>query len=220
MSNDDKTCRSPSFASHVVGHLMAVFLSFALLAKVEAAPPPQESDWPCVQRFVPTLSVGSVWQGPPIDSVADAGLNNAEISALVDEVTAPDTPMDQAEQAIASFAGSASTRKNEQLTALFAGVYESIAEQRAKVIQGIKNYARGQRALGDRIASDNSQVQQKRDAGVPESDEQFQELTQRLTWEIRIFEDRERLLTTVCEHPRRLEQRLFAVARAVMSHLE
>ena len=47
-----------------------------------------------------------------------------------------------------------------------------------------------------------------------------QELEQQRLWDIRIYEDRERSLTYICEQPVLLEQRVFALAREIMGHLE
>ena len=39
-------------------------------------------------------------------------------------------------------------------------------------------------------------------------------------WDIRIFEDRRQSLVYLCEQPVLLEQRAFALARAIASHME
>jgi len=216
----DGSCVVLSFAIRVLGRVLPIIVGCTLLGKVAAAPPSQEPDWPCIQGFVSTLSVGSVWKGPSIDSVPGRLRGDAEIKALADRIASRDTSIDDAERSIVAFAGSGGADKNARLTELFAGTFGSIAEQREKAIRGIKNYARGQQVLAEKIAKDSAEAEQKRDAHVAETNQELQELLERLTWETRIFEDRERSLKHICEYPGLLEQRLFTLARAIMSHLE
>ena len=103
-----------------------------------------------------------------------------------------------------------------QLTRLFGRTLEIINRDRASIIQGIKKYARGQRALADTITEKNERLSElpkdevlERDALIAERD-----------WDIRIYDDRERSLTYLCEQPVLLEQRAFALARTIASHLE
>ena len=58
-------------------------------------------------------------------------------------------------------------------------------------------------------------------SALPASDAaKREELEQQRLWDIRIYEDRERSLTYICEQPVLLEQRVFALAREIMNHLE
>jgi hypothetical protein len=49
--------------------------------------------------------------------------------------------------------------------------------------------------------------------------EQRVALQQQIDWDSRIFDDRQRLLPVVCEQPRVLEQRVFALSRAIEEQL-
>jgi hypothetical protein len=42
----------------------------------------------------------------------------------------------------------------------------------------------------------------------------------RRSWDMRLYEDRRDSLTYLCEQPVLLEQRAFALARAIAGHLE
>jgi hypothetical protein len=53
----------------------------------------------------------------------------------------------------------------------------------------------------------------------PKLMEQRVALQQQVDWDSRIFDDRQRLLPAVCEQPRVLEQRLFALSRAIQEEL-
>ena len=54
-------------------------------------------------------------------------------------------------------------------------------------------------------------MQAKPDADIAK----MQELTDRLNWETRIFEERVQSLTFVCEVPTLIEQRLYALSKTV-----
>jgi hypothetical protein len=55
---------------------------------------------------------------------------------------------------------------------------------------------------------------------TPEAAARRRELQEKLVWDTRIFDERQRSLTYICEQPALLEQRLFALARTIMGHLE
>ena len=56
-------------------------------------------------------------------------------------------------------------------------------------------------------------------ASLPGTQERTAALTEKLQWDRRIYRERDQSLTYVCEVPVLLEQRLFALARHIQSHL-
>jgi hypothetical protein len=180
-----------------------------------AAATGENSDWPCVQRLVPEIAPGMIWAGPPLDTVA--GEPSPAIDDLAAELAARRVPLEQAEAQVADFAKTlANEQKDEQLTRLFARTLGIINGDRGSIIQGIKKYARGQRTLAETITEKNERLSElpkdevvARDTLIAERD-----------WDIRIYDDRERSLTYLCEQPVLLEQRAFALARTIASHLE
>src|SRR5262245_43604031 len=55
----------------------------------------------------------------------------------------------------------------------------------------------------------------------PDADQgRIDELTNRVEWDTRIFEERRKTMNFVCEVPVLIEQRLFALARAIQQSLE
>lgn len=212
--------RSSPFNARLIGGV--VLLSVLILAAVgmPRAAEAQDPDWPCVQRLVPRVSVGTVWSGPALESVDIAWRENAQVSSLVTTVSARRTPMDGAKRAIEDFAAGLSADRNALLTALFAGIFDTINADRETVIHGIQRYALRQRALGQKIAKATAKLEDMRRNSISETDPGYQELNEALNWDIRIFEDRERSLSAICEQPVLLEQRLFALAREIMAHME
>ena len=53
----------------------------------------------------------------------------------------------------------------------------------------------------------------------PKLVEQRAAIQQQIDWDSRVFDDRQRLLPVVCEQPRVIEQRVFALSRALQEQL-
>src|SRR5690606_21525490 len=81
---------------------------------------------------------------------------------------------------------------------------------------GIGRYARNQTALSDRIEGLQGELAS---LDPQEDDERMRELEEVLIWQARIFTERAQALTYVCETPVLLEQRAFAIARALAAQL-
>ena len=193
--------------------LLAALLVAASLPA--AAATGEESDWPCAQRLVPEIAPGMIWAGPPVDSVE--GESNPAIDELAGELAARRVPLEAAEAQVEDFAQSLpDERKDERLTRLFARTLEIINSDRSSIIQGIRKYARGQRALAETITEKNERLSELPRDQVVERDTLIAERD----WDIRIYDDRERSLTYLCDQPVLLEQRAFALARTLVSHLE
>ena len=57
-------------------------------------------------------------------------------------------------------------------------------------------------------------------SGIFASRSRVDELTNRVEWDTRVFEERRKTINFVCEVPVVIEQRLFALARAIQQSLE
>lgn len=158
-----------------------------------------------------------VWTGPAIDEKDQGWRRDARLSELVAKISARTTDMAQAEKDIQTYtAGLAADSKAQKLTRLFAGMLATINAERDMVIQGIARYARRQQSLAARIEQATAELE-----SLPQGDSSPRnDLQRQVDWDTRIFEERERSLAFVCESPVLLEQRAFALARAIMGHLE
>ncbi len=175
----------------------------------------KDPDWPCIQRKVPELSLGQIWNGPELPVSAKDWSQDQEISTLVTELAARRTPIPDAQKAIREFAADLpADDAAEKLSGLVQGLFDHMNGERSQVIAGIGRYARNQIELAARLrkeASDLDVLRAKPDANATEIAAQ----TERLTWETRVFEERVQSLTYVCEVPTLIEQRLFALAKTV-----
>jgi len=181
---------------------------------VNAADP--NSEWPCEQPLRPELSTGAMWSGPDPKSVKDWRETPA-VAALVSEIAPRRTPQDQAIANIDRFAaGYHGAERTEVLTEVFAGTFDTLNAERNAIIAGIKHFYRRQDALAKRI-EDGWKVLGDLDPNStdPKVVEQRTNLQQQVDWDSRIFDDRQRLLHAVCDQPQVLEQRVFALSRAI-----
>lgn len=175
-----------------------------------------DPDWPCIQRKQPQLSLGQVWTGPAPDEATQALTRDPVIAALADRLEQRRLPMDEAEAAIADFASDAD---NSRLTALMLAIFARIEPDRVALLSGISRYGNSQVALARAIEARRARMAEMEAAEDPDFDAIDAE-ERALDLDQRVFTDRQQSLTYVCETPVILEQRAFALGRAIASHLD
>ena len=182
----------------------------------------EDPDWPCIQRKVPHLSVAQLWAGPPLPEDA-AWRDDPELARLVPLISARRTDLDEVRPVLADLGPAAGQSRDQRLLALFAGVFEAIDRERARVIQGIARVAQKQRGLAEQIDARDAAARAAETAAAPEDHDaldRIDEMRDTLAWDIRIFQDRQRSLSFVCESPVILERRAFAVAQMIQAELD
>jgi hypothetical protein len=180
---------------------------------------PRYPDWPCAQAKVPEISLAAVWAGPPLDDAQNKWKDDAKVNALVPKLAARRTPLDEAEKAITEFLTGSAAEKATRGKLLFAGLFDTLNAQRSSVMNGLERVTRKQREEADRIRTDTLALQALQDASPPDQPK-IDELGNQLVWETRIFEDRRRVIKFVCEVPTAIDQRLFALGRAIQQEME
>jgi hypothetical protein len=203
------------------GRSLAMIMTAALLASAATAlgADPRYPDWPCVQAKVPEVSVAAVWDGPPIDDVGRAWEDDARVRDLVPRLAARRTPLEEAAKTIAEFVTGSAAEKERKAKLLFAGLFATLNRERSAVMNGIERFARRQRELADTIRTDTHRLRELQDK--PDHDrKEVEDLSARIEWSTRIFEERRRTIGYVCEVPTLIEQRLFALSRAIQQALE
>lgn len=198
--------------------LVAAIVALAVSGAALAADP-RYPDWPCHQIKVPEISVAAVWAGPPIDNVGDAWEQDPAISDLVARLAARRTPLADAEKTVSDAITASAAERQQKAKLIFAGLFKTLNQERSEVMSGIERFSRKQKELADEIRSMVSQLHELQDA--PNHDEhKIDELASGVEWNTRIFEDRQKSINYVCEVPVAIEQRLFALARAIQQSLE
>ena len=176
------------------------------------------ADWPCVQRKVPEISLAAVWTGPPLDAEALAWRTDPAVAALVERLAARRTSEEEAREVITGLAQSSGAAKEAKLLALVAGLFETINAERGEVIAGLERFGGAQKQLATLLRDENAKLSDLR-SDAKSDPAKLAELTEHLVWNLRIFDERQKSLRFVCEVPVLIEQRLFALSRAIQNVL-
>jgi hypothetical protein len=176
-------------------------------------------DWPCVQAKVPELSVVAMWAGPPLDDAAQAWESDPKIRDLVPRLAARRVPLADAEKSVAEFITGSAAEREQKAKLLFAGLFDRLNRERTTVMNGIERLNRRQQELADKLRSDIAELHKVQDAPTPDA-AKLAQMSHQVEWTTRIFEDRRKSIRFVCEVPVLIEQRLFALGRAVQQAME
>jgi hypothetical protein len=198
--------------------IAAALVLFASAGACFAADP-RYPDWPCAQAKVPEISLAAVWAGPSLDDVGNKWKDDARLSALVSKLAARRTPLEEAQKDIVDFLNGSAQEKTDKGKLLFVGLFDTLNGQRNAVMNGLERTMRRQREAVEKIKADTLALQEQQGASSPDQ-AKVDELGNQLTWETRIFEDRRRVLHFVCEVPTMIDQRLFALGRAIQQEME
>lgn len=182
----------------------------------------KDPNWPCIQRKVPEITAAIVWSGPEIREDDRSWKTTAGIGELVARLAQRRLTLEDAKKGIDAFAATQQNDKTGQLTLLFTGLLQTINRERHEIMAGIERYAKRQHALAAKINDDRHQLTAllKQDDLTDDQKRQRDALEEKLSWDTRIFDERQQSLTYVCEAPVLLEQRLFALGRKILEHVE
>jgi hypothetical protein len=178
---------------------------------------PRYPDWPCQQLKVPGIAVASVWNGPSIDGV-DAKPTDSKQADLVARLVARRTPIEDAKTLIADYLVGTDAEKQQKAKTLFASLYSTLNAQRDEVMSGIERFSRKQKSAAEDIRAEAQKLRDMQDkAGADQA--QTENIASQLAWQTRIFEDRRKSTSYVCEVPVQIEKRLFDLGSAIASDL-
>ena len=105
-----------------------------------------------------------------------------------------------------------SEEKQEKAKRLFAALYSTLNAQRDQVMNGIERFSRKQKAMAEEIREKTQKMREMQDR--PNADPaQNDELASQLSWQTRIFEDRRKSTSYVCDVPVLIEKRLFDLGK-------
>jgi hypothetical protein len=206
-------------SSMVIGLIVAgmIGLGGARVLAADSANP----DWPCVQHKVPTLTSVQMWDGPAVDDLTQ-WRDNEELKKLIAVLASRRVPLEEAAAAVARFADAQPPDKRARaLELLFAGLLNTVNNDRAVVMSGIKRFQKRQKARAAEIERQGAMLRQLKDRA--ESDEKARsELAaaqERYDWDVRVFTERQQSLPIACEVPVLIEQRLFELGREIRSRM-
>lgn len=179
---------------------------------------PRYPDWPCQQLKVPEISVASVWNGPSIEGV-DTKPADPKEADLVARLAARRTPMEDAKKLIVGYVVGTDAEKQQKAKTLFAALYSTLNAQRDDVMSGIERFSRKQKSAAEDIRAEAQKLRDMQDK--PDADQaKTEDLASQLAWQTRIFEDRRKSTSYVCDVPVQLEKRLFDLGSAIQGCLD
>jgi hypothetical protein len=195
---------------------VAVALFAALPSRAfPQAPAKVDPDWPCHQVKTSTFSLASVWSGPEIDLNSQAWRDEPDVVDLAAKMSQRRVPIDDVERAIADLRAKSGPDSRAKLLRAFGAAFQDLTQQRSQILDGLDRFGRKQHEMADRIRAENEVAQKAADLHKSGQAEPAADGFERLQWDIRVFEDRRRMVAYVCESPALIEQRLGAIARAV-----
>jgi hypothetical protein len=179
---------------------------------------PRYPDWPCQQLKVPGIALASVWTGPSIEIGDAAKPTDEKQSELVSRLAARRTAIEDARKLIADYVIGTAAEKQQKAKTLFSALYSTLNAQRDEVMNGIERFSRKQKAAADDIREEARKLREMQDQ--PNADQaQTEDLAGRLAWQTRIFEDRRKSTSYVCDVPVLIEKRLFDLGKAIQGAL-
>jgi len=179
---------------------------------------PRYPDWPCQQLKVPEISIASVWTGPSIEAIDKTKPADPKEAELVSRLAARRTPIEDARKLIADYVVGTNEEKQQKAKTLFAALYSTLNAQRDQVMNGIERFSRKQKAMAEDIREKTRKMREMQD--MPNTDQtQNDEFASQLSWQTRIFEDRRKSTSYVCDVPVLIEKRLFDLGNAIQNSL-
>ncbi|WP_147307938.1 hypothetical protein [Fulvimarina endophytica] len=174
------------------------------------------TDWPCVQRQVPTIQAAQVWSGP--DLALGSGVERtSEMREVVDRAIARRISGDEAQKLVRDFIEEVPQAEREKVAAaLFTDILDRLNAERGQVLNGILRYGARQKSLAEALrakAVDMARIQREGDAT------RFADIREEIAWDTRVFDERRHSLTYVCEVPILIERRAFALGRELSQDL-
>ena len=186
--------------------LVGLFVAVAVSGAQAGGPPVKDPDWPCHQAKVADFPLASVWDGPPI-ATADGWRDDPAIAGLAAQMSQRRVPLDEVKASLATLAASAKPKVAEA----FAAAFDDLVRQRAEIIAGLDRFGRKQREMAGRLRAEN-------EAAHKDAEPDAQAL-QKLEWDLRVFEDRRRTASYVCEAPQAIETRIGEIVKLVRAAL-
>ncbi|RBO53956.1 hypothetical protein DSD19_06730 [Rhodovulum sp. BSW8] len=196
---------------------MAAVLGALCGALPAAAADFSDPTWPCIQRKIDRLSPGLMWPEPidPEGLAALAPETRATVTDLAARLALRRLSLEDLGPQVAQFAA-AQAAGPDLMGLLFQASFDRLAAQRRTIMKGIQSYALKQTALAERIDAARTEMDAAMAAEPPDYD-RADSLEEQIAWDERIYTDRQKSLTYVCETPVLLEKRLYAIAQMLQA---
>ncbi len=175
--------------------------------------------WPCQQRKVEQLSLALMWPIPLPENATSGTPTELPPDAreLAGQLELRRISLEDADKLVATFVKDHPDVTADLMGKIFADVFDRLGKTRHKIITGIGRYSQKQIALSEKIDATRSEMDKLMAASEPDYDK-VDKLEEELDWDQRVYKDRSRSLTYVCETPVLIEKRLYALAQILLKH--
>lgn len=170
--------------------------------------------WPCIQRKVGALSVGLMWPHPVPEEELDPDTAKS-VDELAQRLALRRLALEDLTPDIDAFTADVSADK-DLLGHVFSETFDRLSGTRNAIMQGIEEYSLSQIALSEKIDSAREEMDTIMAGDDPDFDK-VDALEERIDWEERIYTERARSLTYICETPVLLEKRLYSIAQMLLA---
>ena len=175
-------------------------------------------DWPCLQKKIESLSVGQTWDGPPVETDKMPWNEDDRVKDLINVLTSRRVPLPEAEAAVKKFADEQpAAERDQKLTLLFAGLFETSNGQRKTVISGLEKYLKAQRDRAKIVEQKGFELDEIRQKATPDDAGEMAvaKAQEAFDWETRIFQERQQSIPIACEIPVIIETRLYDLVKTI-----
>ncbi len=178
-----------------------------------------DPSWPCQQRKVEKLSLGLMWPGAGVNDPEETGeiALPPEARELAGRLELRRTSLEEAEQLVAGFRERNPGVTADLMQAVFTDIFDRLGTTRSKIISGIGRYSAKQIDLAKKIDATRAEMDRIMGENEPDYD-RVDQLEEQLDWDERVYRDRARSLTYVCETPVLIEKRLYALAQILLKY--
>ncbi|WP_246082703.1 hypothetical protein [Rubellimicrobium rubrum] len=173
---------------------------------------PSDPDWPCIQRKVERLSIAAMWPDPIPEGTEPLPEDLEEVAA---QLALRRVSEEDAQELLSHAKESHPNLGPDDYGQVFRITFDHIDRQRTEIVAGIGRYARNQSTLASELEELRAEMKDLEAAEAPDFD-RMDEVEAEIDWRVRIFNDRNRALTYVCESPVLLEQRAFWIAQMLL----
>jgi hypothetical protein len=184
----------------------------SLYAACASAAPRVDPDWPCHQAKVADFPLASVWDGPPVATSA-AWRADAEIAGMAAIMAQRRAPLADVQAGVTKLA--AGPDGKPKVLQAFAAAFDDLVRQRAEILAGLERYGHKTHEMAAHIRAENETAHRETTPGAGPDEAAMQQLQ----WDLRIFEDRRRTATYVCEAPQAIEARIGEIVKLVRAAL-
>lgn len=166
--------------------------------------------WPCQQRKVERLSPGLMWPDLQLQEAREKLPPDAQ--ALADKLSLRRISIEEAAPLVETFRQAHKEAGPELMSRIFLSIFDRLSADRGRIIDGIGRYSKKQIALSERIEQARTEMSALMEKAEPDYDA-VDKLEVQIDWDERVYTDRSKSLTYICETPVLLEKRLYALAQ-------